>query len=30
MCELAVSAASRYEKENAFIMVDTWEALQVG
>lgn len=30
MCELAVTAASHYEKENAFIMVDTWEALQVG
>ncbi|KAE9961396.1 hypothetical protein BLS_002191 [Venturia inaequalis] len=28
MCELAVTAASHYEKENAFIMVDTWEALQ--
>jgi nicotinamide mononucleotide adenylyltransferase len=30
MCELAVTAASHYEKESSFIMVDTWEAVQVG
>jgi hypothetical protein len=29
MCELAVTAASHHEKESSFIMVDTWEALQV-